>query len=1301
MINVHCHLDASNIRLIDCINSVDLLLKTAVDVGYRGIAITDHETVAGHIEVLQKAKEMKEKGTMPKDFKIILGNELYLVESIEEVRDNYQGGGVTKFPHFILLACDPIGHRQIRDLSSRAWDNSFFTGLMERVPTEKAALEEVIMADQGHVIGSTACLGSEFAQTVVKLRDAEEQNDEELIYEIKHKIDAFLKWGIKVFTKEKFFIEIQPSFGDGIYYNTKAVQIAKAYGLKWIVATDVHFPRPEDRDIHRAFLNSKDGDREVENFYEACFAQTEDEIKERLNYLSVEDIQTAIDNTMFLGSMVEDYDLYHPMIIPRVELEEFEVRHLFSPAYNKYGYIKKFAYSEDEQDRFMLKLVEDGFEAKEKNSTLTKERFHIIMDRINTEFGELWEITQKMNTNIPSYYVSTREIINAMWEEGDSIVGIARGSVTGFYVAYLMDIVQMSALKWNLPHWRHLSKERPEMPDIDLDSEKSKRKQILEALKIKFGERKVLNICTFGREQSRSAVLTAARGLGIDIDTAQFVANLIGFERGQNWTLHDCLHGNEETERKPNREFINEIGKFDGWLEVALKIEHLIVKRSVHASGVFIFSNDFLDQNARMRAPSGQHVSQWDMKSSDAMGCHKVDCLTVEALDKLHTGMDMLVKDSYMEWQGSLRETYNKYIHPDVIDHETPEMWKMVGENKIPDIFQFDTPVGLQAAQKVKPTNLIEMAVANSLMRLMPDHGESPIDTYVKHKENIQLWYDEMENYGLTQEEVSVMEEHLLLLYGVADTQEVIMKLAMDSRIGNFTLTDANKLRKGVSKKVKKIIDDTKAMFFSKGKENGTSENMLQYVWNVQIGRQLGYSFSANHTYPYSQIGVQEMNLAFHYPSVYWNTAVLTVNAGANEDSEDNKGTKYGKVATAIGNMQQRGITVTLPDINVAGFSFTPDPVNNIIVFGLKGITGINDDICKAIIEHRTEKLFTSFMDFYNRMVETKIVKNGQMIQLIKAGCFDSLCDRLDAMKQYMTLISEPKSKLTLANLKSLIEFDLVPETYSLHVRYFRFREYITKKVYKNIPKPKDRLFILDEISSQFFMQNFTEEAIVEVVDGQYVISEKLFKKEYDKKMDEIRDWLSQDALLEQFNSKLAGEAGDKHASGSISEWEMSAVSYYNSEHELINIDSERYNVVNFFEMPETPEPKSYYEWRGRQIPEYDLVRIAGTVLDKDKLRNSVSLLTVDGVVTVKFHSGQFGFYDRQLSEINDEGKKTTIEKSWFGRGNLLLVTGFRRENNFFPKKYRDSIFQHTVVMIEGVEDNGELLLQIEREQVG
>ena len=256
--------------------------------------------------------------------------------------------------------------------------------------------------------------------------------------------------------------------------------------------------------------------------------------------------------------------------------------------------------------------------------------------------------------------------------------------------------------------------------------------------------------------------------------------------------------------------------------------------------------------------------------------------LTVQALDKRHVCMNWLLEDGRIEWQGSLRETYNKYVSPDAINYTDKGMWDSLCNKEIPSAFQFDTSQGSQAVNLIQPHSLLELLTGNSVMRLMAqDGGELPLETYAKYKNNIQLWYDEMRNAGLTAEEVAILEPHLLPVYGVAASQESMMKLAMDENIADFTIGEANILRKAVAKKKRDVLEKGKNLFYEKGLARGTSLALLDYVWNVQVGRQIGYSFSDIHTTAYSYIAIQEMNLCYFYPDIYWKTACLSVDAGA------------------------------------------------------------------------------------------------------------------------------------------------------------------------------------------------------------------------------------------------------------------------------------------------------------------------------------------------------------------------------------------------------------------------------------
>lgn len=475
-------------------------------------------------------------------------------------------------------------------------------------------------------------------------------------------------------------------------------------------------------------------------------------------------------------------------------------------------------------------------------------------------------------------------------------------------------------------------------------------------------------------------------------------------------------------------------------------------------------------------------------------------------------------------------------------------------------------------------------------------------------------------------------------------------------------------------------------------------------------------------------IGLQELNLAYHYPIVYWNTACLIVNAGADESVEENKSTDYGKIATAISQMQNRGINISLPLINTADFGFTPDEQNNRIIYALKAINGIGDDVVRLLLENRP---YSSFGDFCVRMIDTKLIKNSQMIQLIKAGCFVELDDtnRQTTMKKYLeTYAITPCKKLTFAQFDRMIDlnskYPFIPQSVVMGIRhkYFldyvlagRWKPYVDSKIKRKIPKSgyHDRCFILDSDAMEFFKEFYSEDSIVGTEGNSYIISEKKFKKENSMFLEPLREYMASDLALKYYNMALAKEAYDKYASGSIPQWEMESLSIYIEHHYLEKLPEEKYGVVNFFELPEEPEPYEFYyrtitvqsesgeiKKEVRKFPKYPIVRLAGTIIDKDKDKHLLTLLTTHGVVTCKLPKGQYLYYDRKVNEQQSNGKKKTLENSWFERGNSLLVCGHRSENIFRVHKYSDTLYKHCIFLITNIYDNGEIDVKTERMEV-
>lgn len=819
--STHNHSSYSNAKVgLDSINRIDEMIAYANKIKLKGIVLSDHELLSGHVKFIQEYQRLKKNDELEDDFIIGLGNEIYMVseDSLEELKENQaKKNPDSQFFHFLLIALNPDGYLQLKKLSSLAWEASWKAGLVERTPTFKKNLKAIIK--QGDVVASTACLGGFASQMILRMIRHQEEGNLDRVEYYRKQLDDFTEFCIEVFGKEHFFLEIQPSDNEEqVVVNKALIQLSRKTGLKYTIATDGHYLTKNDRHSHKIYLQSQNINREVDAFYDATYIMSEDEVKSYLNhYLTEDEIQAGFDATMDIYNKVEQFDLHQDTIIPSPTIShDFVLEHKMSQAYEQYEYIKKFAFSDYIEDRYYWSLVQEGLiKLIIQGRKADKEYFHRCLDRVNIEFREMWLISERLGDRMSKYYGLTEEVCRLIWEEGDSILGVARGSASGFLTNFLSEIVQINALDYNLPHFRHLTAERPELPDVDLDTQANRREQILQALKDKYTNNRVLNIATFSREGSRSALLSAARGMGIDSDDVSFLTSLIPSERGFLWTLKQCFYG--DGDKKPVKELVNALSKYEGLMDVAVKIEGLVKSRSVHASGIYIFADDYVHQNAMMLSGSGVPTTQFDMSDSDHQGALKIDLLTVEAADKIRATMDMLIENGHLEDKGSLKKNYDAYLHPDVLVYDDNEMWDKVAENKIPDLFQFDSSVGVQCVKKSRPRNIEELSAANSLMRLMAEGEEQPIDKFVRHKENPQDWLDEMIEYGLTDEEVNILMPHLESVYGVASSQEELMLLMMDEKISGFTVAEANQARKVVGKKLMDKIPEIKELFFEKG----------------------------------------------------------------------------------------------------------------------------------------------------------------------------------------------------------------------------------------------------------------------------------------------------------------------------------------------------------------------------------------------------------------------------------------------------------------------------------------------------
>lgn len=1291
-LHIHSEYSTALLGFTDSIIRIPKALQWCYDNGLRGMSLTDHEGVSGFIEMEQAVDKMN----IDRPFQHIFGNEIYMLSKKENALHEVEGQKPTYW-HFLLNCLDEKGVHQLYELSSRAWLRSYMFRGLRRRPTFYSDIEEIIGKEPGHVVGSSACLGGYLPHLIL------EGNF--------NKAKRFINWCVKIFGEGNFFLECQPCLEDNeeqITVNKALWALHEEMNVPIIVTTDAHYMEEKDKEIHKAYLNSKDGGdtREADAFYATAHLFTPRELRNALHIcFNDEQIDVLFQTTNDIADRVETFSLKKTTQVPALpSLPSFHITHQYQPYYSKYKFIDYYANSQDPYEQYYYYQVEHGLSEYQKTHDINIDKY---LKQIDTEMEQVKGLGDIFDhQRMCDYFTVVQKVIDLIWSDGDSIVGIGRGSAGCYVTNKLLGITGIDPLEEGLadfyPWWRFCSTARSDsIFDIDIDIQSFKKERVIKAIKEYFGERRVCQVVTWGRLSARTALERACRGLGISNDVAGYLRSLVPVKRGSVYSLNDCLYGNEAKGREKVLGFANELNKYPGLLETALAFEGLIISSGVHAGALNVLKSDFTDTGALMVSSNGAIINQYDLHHGEYGGQLKFDLLSIDALECIRSCLDMLVQNGKMEWKGSLRETYNYYLGYDVLEKDSKEMWDLLPT--MTNAFQYDTRAGKEALRKIGAQNLTELTLANGLMRLAVPDGEQPMDKYVRYRKDINEWYKDMTEYGIDESEQEIFKRLLSKYNGVLISQEQMMIILMDKEVCNFTLKEADKARKAVAKKNPQALAETEERLYTKGAECGRTKVFLDYLWNVQIEMSKSYAFALCHSHEYSTECLQELNMYYFYPKVYWNTAVITTQSQVADERENSAmSINYGKIAQSIYKARSNGINVQAPSINKSGLSFAPNEENDSILFGLGAISGVNPQIAQQITANRP---YTSFKDFFTKNTfQGTLITKSKLIQLIKAGCFDEFNpDRVAIMREYFELSANNVNSLTTANMGQIKSVGIyIPKAI---IAPYNFKKYVTSKqfLYGKHPNFKSKnIYWLDNRALKYFNDN-CRDCLVEGTDywqedDRTVVVDKSLEKLLKPSLENLKSYINQPEFLEKFNeATIDKNMAESVGSYDVNRWSFESCAFYSTNHELAGIDLEEYNISHFSDLPVDPVfiERSYGK---RSWKQFELSAICGTVIARTDSHHLITILTPDNeVVNVKMSDGAYAHYKAQLSKIEPDGSKTVMEKSWLNRGSLLICCGYRRgEDDFVCKTYKNSIFNHQLMKIVNV-DNGKLEIQSER----
>lgn len=577
-------------------------------------------------------------------------------------------------------------------------------------------------------------------------------------------------------------------------------------------------------------------------------------------------------------------------------------------------------------DSYLKKLCLSSLEKRVDNPTqdymqrLEKELFVITSMNFSDYFLIVWDIMQYAHKN-------------------NIFTGSGRGSAAGSLVAYLLKITNVDPITYDLLFERFLNKDRYTMPDIDLDFPDNRREEVLHYVYKKYGAEYVAQIGTLGTYGAKSAVRDAGRVFGLSQDELSRWSKAI--PSGPSITLDSAIR------QKPLKDLVNESQQNQQIFEVARKIEKRTHHISTHAAAVVISDEPLIERVPLQEGGGELPITQYTMESVEKVGLLKLDILGLRNLTTLSDSL------RYVPY-----ENEGKSFDIDSISLEDEKTLEVFRQGNTDGVFQFESSGIRRVLRNLRPDSFEDIVAVNALYRPGP---MEQIDTFIRRKngsEPIRYPHEDLKDI-------------LEVTYGVMVYQEQIMQVA--SKLAGYTLNEADILRRAISKKDHRAIEEGQKSFIAGAVKNGYSEETAKEVYGY-IEQFADYGFNRSHAVAYSKVAYQLAYMKANYPLSFY---AAIMNASGKE-----------KMKKFAAEAKQAGVTFLRPDINKSYRTIVIEDQQ--LRFGLNIVKGLPRDFILSIVKERQENgEYTDFLQFLNR-IDNRWLAEDVIRPLIYSGAFDA-----------------------------------------------------------------------------------------------------------------------------------------------------------------------------------------------------------------------------------------------------------------------------------------------------------------------
>ena len=964
--------------LLDGMATIKKVTKRAKELGMPAIAITDHGNMYGAVQFFDACKSV---GIKP-----IFGTEFYVCD------DHLQKGkiktddvdGYKDRRHLVLLAKNEQGYKTLSLLNAIAFRDGYYY---------KPRIDLKVLKDHHDgLICLSACLGGDIPQAILN-----HDND---------KAEKLVEFFKNVFG-EDFYLELQnQGLEEQAYVNPAIRALSKKFGVKTVVTNDVHYINKEDAVTQDVLMCVQTGVKidtpnRMKMPCDEFYLKSYDELAQVFpNDLDALDTTVEIANKCNFEFTYGQYKFPH--YVPENGMTPIE---------------------------YIRMLIDEGI--KKKYGEETKE----IRDRIEMELGVI------SKQGFIEYYLIVWDYIYNARKMGIS-VGPGRGSGAGSIVAYLIDITDIDPLKYGLYFERFLNSERVSAPDFDVDFEDSRRQEVIDYVRRKYGENTVAKIVTFGTMAAKNAVKDVGRALNVPYNEMDRITKAIpnkvvkggktfelkrpnilekafGFYQPSKKELDDGI--TSESYAVPELvEMYNESAEIKRVIDVAMKLEDAPRQSSTHACGVIIGA-DILDRHMPLSRNGEDITTQYTGVELEHLGFLKMDFLGLRNLSDIKMAIEYV------------KENHGVDVVFDRNGYDDQGVYELISSGNTTAIFQIESSGFKDFLSRLKPTCLEDIVAAVSLYRPGPMDS---IGKFIKSKHN-----PETIKYAHP-----LLEPILKQTYGCIVYQEQVMRIVQD--LAGYTLGQADNVRRMMGKKKVAEMEKEETVFIygkpesvdKDGKvsraidgclKRGVPEDVAKQIW-AEMKDFAKYAFNKSHAAAYSLVTYQTAYLKRYYEPEFL-TAVL-----------NNRITNIEEITNYVSYAKEERVPVLSPDINESKTYFSVK--NGIIRFGLAAVKGVGVSVIDEIIKEREQNgKFTSFEDFAMRCihhVNKRLVEN-----LIYAGAFDCFgVYRSRLIGVYEDVLDKAQAITKERESDQMSFFELLGEPEKIEVIYPNVSEYEQKE---------------------------------------------------------------------------------------------------------------------------------------------------------------------------------------------------------------------------------------------------------------